>query len=626
MPPRKQWKPGNKAEETMAEAHRGVPKARRMEMAITQVIDFNKPVATMAKEFGISRSQLFERIKLEREAMVVIDDTAEKAGLVPREDRQPVIFESNRVPPPEEFDRLYFGGISCYDCGIHHELAPFHKEIWNTITGPAKRTIINTPPGFAKSTTGTIKSSVYEIVKDPNSMTMLVSKSAALAEDFLRAIGQWLTDPSVYENSPRNLIQDFGPFQNPNSGWNAKQIFVAGRTSAEHSPTLQAIGVGGHIYGRRATRILFDDIADVDNQSTPEQVQKMLTWIDKMALNRIGQNTGRATFIGTRVASGDIYSHLQLRKNYNVIKYPCVVDHENQLTLWPEHFPWSAALEKMEEMTPADWQLVYQQVDVPGAGASFPPEMLEKCYDHDRVLGMYDHDWQLVVGIDPAGAGKNSGFTAMVLLGIDPAGGLHLVDMVNVKSMKAPDLKAQLLDWCDMYPVKEVRVEINGLQAQLYQYDLELRQQLNGRGIRLTPHITHKGNKWDPEFGVSMMATPFHNQMFSLPWATNETQQRVNQLVTQLVGFPMADVSDLVMALWFAWLGCREIGRARPATFFSDKHHVPQYVKNRRRVLDQATGLTYNPNDPTMPNFGRGDQSRPRQPVKLFNVGGNALY
>jgi hypothetical protein len=191
--------------------------------------------------------------------------------------------------------------------------------------------------------------------------------------------------------------------------------------------------------------------------------------------------------------------------------------------------------------------------------------------------------------LDPAGANDQAGYTAMVLMGLDPATGKrHIVDLVNIKQMKAPDILSQVYDWAERYPLRELRVEVNGLQSQLYQYNRELNERLVNRGVRLVPHITHGRNKWDPQFGVESMAALFHNGLISLPYGDINSRAKVRELEDQLLGFPMARTSDLVMAMWFASLGCREFATRTALPAFDPRMRVPGRIARNRRVMNFA--------------------------------------
>lgn len=447
-----------------------------------------------------------------------------------------------------------------------------------------------TVTGNSKTTTLSVRRTLYQIVRDPNYRLLLVSQTAQFAEQIMSAIMEHFVNPDLYIGASRNLIDDWGPFKDPNRSWSASQIYVAGRTSAEKDPTIQCLGIGSQIYGRRADEIVFDDVVDTSRSKNPDQVQADLSWTDKMALSRIGKK-GRAIWVGTRVAPGDLYSHLERRPSYEVVKYPAILDEAEGTVLWPDHFPLQQVLTQKDEMSAVDFQLVYQQLELPGAGAAFDEEMIDQCKDSERQWGHFEPGWHLVAGLDPAGANAWSGYTSLVLMGVDPVSEKRfLIDAVNVKQMKAPQIFEQMLKWSEEYPLAEWRVESNGLQSQLVQYNDDLNRKLVSRGTRVVPHFTH-GNKWDPVFGVESMAPLFRHGMVSIPWASTQARAKFQPLVEQLLQFPMGSVSDLVMAMWFADLGLREKIQRQHLPLFNSRQKVPKRVARRRRVVDFNTGL-----------------------------------
>jgi|CXWL01.1.fsa_nt_gi hypothetical protein len=623
----------------MEPKYRPLSPPNRMKAAVDLVLsgDFNQSEA--ARKTGVSRPRLNENVKIGRERLAEMAERSrvaleERLAAEPTPTDDPaspvvrpllVANEARRVPPFTEFARTYFGNLACPDCGVHHELPFFHLEMMDKITNATtKRLLVNVPPYHAKSTVGTVQSTVYELCRDPNSRTLIVSKSQRLAERFLYSIVKQLTDPGLYVGADRSLIEDWGPFQDTGSQWNRQQIYVAGRRSSEKDPSVSCLGVGGHIYGVRADRIVFDDIADLENQRNAERVIEMLTWATQEAASRVGKS-GRLIFIGTRVSAGDIYSHLQTLPAFETIRYPCIMDEDNKATLWPEHFPYAAADLQRQSMTSDQWQLVYQNVDTPGFGASFPPEVVESCRDHDRSFGTYDSNWALVAGLDPAGAGSQAGYTALVLLAVDLRDGRrYLVDYVNAKQLKAPQLRDQIFDWADRYPtLRELRVESNGLQSQLVQYNQEILSHLTNKGVRVVPHITTGHNKWDANFGVESMAPLFYNHQISTPAGDLGSRNRLRVWEEQLAAFPMGRTSDLVMATWFAELGCRELQQRSVAPMFDPRVRLPERLRSKRRVFDFSAGkaLTVPELGPTI---GRPAFMGVQEPEihQLVNVGG----
>lgn len=596
-----------------------LPTAQKYERAITLVLDEGFSISMAARKVGVSRPRLSEAVKERRELLAEQELRASNArrerveayeqsqadsrslvdisqitdiGLPEQPNAgtaHPLDSQERRIPSFREFNRLYFTNEECPDCGEHHETPDYQLQMMDLLEDRKKRfKLINCPPYHAKSTIATFKSTLYEIMRDPSSRTAIISAGSALAEAMLYQIKEHLTDEDLYRDSARNFIEDWGPFYNKNA-WSNNQIYIAGRSGAQKDPTVSVYGFGTKIYGRRFDRMIFDDVADLDNQNTPEAIDKMYKKIWQEYANRAGMKTGQFIFVGTRVAAGDIYSKLDDIEDMAVMRFPCILDEDEGLTLWPDHFPIGAAKQMRSSMPSIEqWQLVYQNVDTPGLGSSFPLEVLEKAHDPARLVGHYEPEWALVAGVDPAGAGQQAGFTAMILLGVDLRTGMrYLVDIVNVKQMKAHQIKDQMLAWADQYPtLREFRVEVNGLQNQIFQYDKELVQNLTNRGVRLVPHITHGKNKWDPQFGVEAMATSYHNGLVSTPWGDVNARRKFRELDEQLMQFPMGSVSDLVMARWFAELAAREVFQRHTLPAFDPRMKAPKRIQRGRHVVD----------------------------------------
>lgn len=559
------------------------PKSRRYDFAVSRVLEDGWSVSAAARTYGVNRSHLYERVK---RARVAREGSAGSGPPRGEQERAPVVSVRRRVGSFEEFFDTYFGGWVCPDCNVHHGLPGFHREVIDALESGALRVVVNLPPYHAKSTLVTVWHTVYDICRNPNSRTIIVSKSAQFAKAFLHSIKDILTVPELYESSRRNLIEDFGPFMPAVGGWNEHEIYVMGRSGAEKDPTVLSMGYGTQIYGRRADKIKFDDIATLENQRNPERVQQMLEWLSKEALSRIGKS-GQAVWVGTRVAPGDVYSFLTQRQGYRVVRYPAVLDEGSESVLWPEHFPWSQVMTHRSEMSEADFQLVFQNVEVPGVGASFPFEVLEACKDRSRSLGHYSPQWRLVAGLDPGGGSRSSSATVATVLAVDLASGRRfLVDQVAEKGMKAPQLKDLIFRWADTYPLYEWRVESNGLQSQIVQYNDEIVRFLASKGVRVMPHFT-SGNKWDPEFGVSTMAPLFESGMFSVPWAGSSAVRTFQPLLEELAAFPVGSSQDRVMSLWFAELGCRDLLRRAHLPLFNERlrSRWPSRISRRARVV-----------------------------------------
>jgi hypothetical protein len=581
-------------------------KDRKYEYAGRLVVWENWSASKAAAEVGISRGRLGDwlnagnRDRLEGEVSDRGNEDLSPGSESPssgdrpsggRDQAQPPppLQVSRRLPGPDEFYEYYFGHWVCPDCEVHHPDPEFHREIRRAIREPdARRVSILMPPYHSKSTEVSVKDTIYDIVENPNSRTIIVSKSLDMAKTFLVSIKELLTNRDLYLPG-RNLIDDWGPFApNGQTGWSTTQLYVQGRTTHEKDPTVQVLGVGQQIYGRRADKIKFDDVATLENNRNPHRVAEMVEWTDKEVLSRIGKN-GLFVDVGTRVAPGDFHEVLAKREGYTVLRYPAIIDEAEKIMLWGDHFDYNDAALRRGEMSDRDWMMVYQQLSVGGVSQDFTPEALENAKDHRRGLGHYESDWVLVAGLDLAGGTKDSGYTAGILIGIDlETQRRYLIDAFNRKSMRPSQLHDQMLDWADRYPLSEWRVEKNGLQSQIVQYNDTLVQELAKSGVRVVPHHTG-GNKWDAEFGVASMGPLFSTGLINIPWADQAARSLFHPLVEQLLQFPYGAVSDLVMALWFADLASRDNVRRKRMPMFQDRR-VPERIGRRRRIYRRDSG------------------------------------
>lgn len=479
------------------------------------------------------------------------------------------------------------------------------------VKGEPDQILINTPPEHAKSTTLTINYVVYRICQDPNIRILLISRTQDMAKKFLHAIKERLAENAAYAK----LQAAFGPPGGFASGdtWAATAIRVNGSDSGEHAYTVQAVGIGGQIYGTRADLAIMDDCVDHTNF---QQFESQISWIQNQVGTRVADSGGQMILIGTRIESVDLYSEI-MKDHYYVdgespwtyLTQPAVLEYADDpkdwITLWPKtnrppvsvkgrrvaeaegwprdgywpmwHGP--ALQKKRRKMSARNWSMVYMQDQV-SDDSIFKMEAVQGCIDRARYPGRLmpgqpghrAHGMEglyVVAGLDPAAAG----FTAMVVLGLDRQTGVRwLLEVVNSRALAPHNMRAEIERLTDRYRINEWRIEKNAYQASIVQ-DRLVRDMLNARGCLISPHHTDS-TKWDPDFGVASMASLFdgweegHN-LIRLPSQTQSEPMR--NLIEQLCAwFPETKgLTDTVMALWFAEIRCREL----MFTDF-DGHHV----------------------------------------------------
>ena len=434
--------------------------------------------------------------------------------------------------------------------------------------GQASRILINTPPAHAKSQTVSIDYVVYRICKNPDTRVILVSKTQKMAQQFLYGIKQRLTHPA-YAKLQANFSPEGGFKKNADS-WTANQIYLGGeeRDGQEKDPTVQAIGIGGQIYGARADLIIIDDAVVLANAA---EWEKHMDWLRIEVSSRLAP-TGKLLVIGTRVAPIDLYQQLMNGDHYvsgtspwTRFSQPAVLDYPAAVR---------GSVNGMRKVGPLNGQ---------AAGHPANPE------------GFY-----IVCGLDPA-ADKD---TAAIAMAVDrQSGKRYILDAARMSGATPSKIYDLVTSWTDRYRPQEWVIESNAFQLYLV-HDENLNKYLNNRGCIIKPHYTSRINKWDEGFGVASMSTLFGtietasdknrvarsmgDNQIELPLV--EGTEGMKALVEQLVSWQpkTRNKTDLVMALWFCELSARAIigQTTSDMNWFTKNPYSSPRSMSQRAVID----------------------------------------
>ena len=483
------------------------------------------------------------------------------------------------------------------------------------------RLLVNIPPNHAKTMTITINYVTYRVVKNPNINVIVISKTQEQAKKFLYAIKQRLTHPRYAD-----LQAAFGPtdgYKATADMWSANKIYLGAdiRESDAKDPTIEAIGMGGQVYGARADLIVLDDVVTLSNAG---EWAKQQEWIRQEVASRLPPGGGQLLVVGTRVSAVDLYKELRSQQHYtdgivpwSYLSMPAVLDYADDpkdwKTLWGkseqplaeddtpdenglfDRWTGPRLTAVRNEAGPSKWSLVYQNLDI-AENAIFDPMCVRGAVNGMRksgalIAGAAGHpdspqNFYRVIGIDPA----MSGDTAAVAYAVDRRTHKRFVMDVHVMSSPTPAAIRNLIrDWTDAYHPHTVIVESNAFQLFLTQ-DEEIRNFLSTRGINYRPHYTGN-NKQDPEFGVASLAPLFGTIMkrdgnnnnlkhagdniIELP--DSSRNEHIKKLIEQLVVWQPGVQGrrlkmDAVMALWFCEIVARDV--------LLTSSNVPNFLKN----------------------------------------------
>lgn len=523
--------------------------------------------------------------------------------------------DGREFPPFEEFSERFLGARVFPHMLNVIDMVEGRQPRWQHPSmvfepGEPDLAICNMPPEHGKSTVLTMNYVTYRIAKDPNIRVLIVSKTQGMARKFLFGVKTRLTHPRFSEFHVK-----YGPpggYAGSSESWSQDLIYVSGdaRDSGEKDPTVQALGVRGHIYGARADLIILDDCVDLTNA---HEYDKQIEWIQSEVVSRVSAS-GMLLAVGTRLASKDLYLELRDASRYpddtspwSYLSMPAVLefhdDPEDWVTLWPKsnipeigakgelaepdedglYIKWDGPrlLKKRARMQPRSWAMVYQQEQV-STDAVFHPEAVKAAINGNRMTGPIPRGMAncrpngmdgltVVAGLDPATAGH----TAAVVIGLDVrTQKRYVLDVFNKAGITPEAMRDMIKGYTDRYAIAEWRIEKNGFQGFLV-HDRDLNEYCAARGTLIRPHFTGT-NKHDADFGVASMTALFSGwqdkqQLIELP--STHGNEAAKSMIEQLVTWqPDAKKlkTDIVMALWFAELACRD--RVIAASSFMRSH------------------------------------------------------
>ena len=497
------------------------------------------------------------------------------------------------------FQRVFPHAQNMVDALEGREPAWLHPSMtWEPGLRGHQRLLINIPPNFAKTTTVSTNYTVYRLMKNPQLRVMIIGKTQDFARKILYGIKQRLTHP-MYSK----LQITFGPpggWKAASSEWSQTRIYLD-RADGEKDPSVEALGIGGMVYGARADLIILDDAITLSNSG---EWAKQMDWIRQEVATRLGPE-GQLLVVGTRVSAQDLYRELRNPDNYtdaaipwSYLSMPAVLsyadDPKDWESLWPRSDSSMAEMEEPDseglyprwtgerlaalrnEVGPTKWALVYQQQDVSDE-AVFHARAVFGSVNKMRKVGPLrpgapghpasTDGFITVCGMDPAIAGT----TAAVALAVHRETGKRLIlDVRELTNPTPAQIRALIEEFTETYQPAKFVIETNAFQGFLSQDEALLRY-MAGRGVALIPHQTLR-NKLDPDMGVAAMAPLFgtvaavgdgnfslkhqDDNLLSIP---DTISAGPKSLVEQLITWSPAVKrtrrrSDAVDALWFCVL------------------------------------------------------------------------
>lgn len=187
---------------------------------------------------------------------------------------------------------------------VHGEWAEWYKNSTKRIK------MILVPRGCFKSTFFTIGRVLQAIAANRDERILVANATLNNSQRFLSEMKEHLM-----KNEELKTL--YGDFYDPRLRWNEDEITVTGRSLGVKEANVTAAGVGGNLVSQHYSKIICDDLVNLENSSTRYQSDKVIDWW-KRAFSLLDYD-GEMIIIGTRWSYYELYSWI-------VEKYPNSID------------------------------------------------------------------------------------------------------------------------------------------------------------------------------------------------------------------------------------------------------------------------------------------------------------
>ncbi len=449
-------------------------------------------------------------------------------------------FPAPRLPLPAPFVRDVLG----------YDFTRFHQKWWE-FADRNQYSLVLAPRGHGKSTLLTVAFTLYRVLDNPETRTLIVSNTADQATAFLREIKNHLEN-----NPPIRLL--FGPLKG--SPWNESQVVLASRISGAKEATITALGIMGPVISRHYDLVILDDVVDEDNARSRLMRDRVLTWYYKELLPTL-EPEGKLSVIGTRYHHDDLYGKLIRAGMPAICEKAVITTPEGEQALWENKFPLELLRRKREETGPAIFNTQYQNDVSAMKGRVFRPEWMRTL-----PLPIINRKYQ---GVDLAmGTADHHDYFAHVTVGEAPKGSFYVIHAYRAR-LSFEDQFAAISSLFHLHdrpdaPVVTVAVEANAYQQAMVQ---KLKKE--------TPlPVSALVNTRDKIARAMRMQGLFQAGNICFP----ETSQRragdnLTDLIEELLAFPEADHDDLVDALEMALSASSVVARYSELPLTALDHH-----------------------------------------------------
>ena len=437
---------------------------------------------------------------------------------------------------------------------------------------------------------------------NPNSRNQLVFKNLTEAHAMSSMVREDLSSPRA--------IDMFGEAVPKSGAWSNDRFSLAQRTWGDIRDNFEFYSVTGDFVGKRCDKGVSDDCETDDTARTTDACAKLIEkfnngpfthpqplWTrDKYGRVNIPKKLDWPdrlywgwTNWGTIFHPRGLHARCENDPTFNTVVFDCFRDKQQTQSLDDRLTTAEALHAKRRSLGVVAFGKRYRNRAIDPAEMSFQEHWIRGgdiitesnqrvtypgCLDKLYSYGMYQPDWKLYLGFDPATGSTTrfAAYSAYVLLGVPPHD-------------PQEELEVYLVDYLKLQTdySRQVDILLNGnpqlgIEGFIGKYDLtQVTLEKNDHGMyftgedRLRPYMpSPKGcgliqpsytglQKLDPLIGVPALAGMIESGRLHLPYQIAADEEKTETFITDMVEFhPLRDKRDLVMALWLATIPLRE--------------------------------------------------------------------
>lgn len=440
---------------------------------------------------------------------------------------------------------------------IQNEFGQVEPLPYGSMSVYNKWIMLEAPRSHAKSTLFTVNYPLWEVCRNRNIRIIIVTAAGTQSEAFLREITTQLERNDKIKAEYGNIVPALP------EKWTQREIIVVRSKINMKDPTVSATSTGGVVLSRRADIIICDDILSKDNTRTFEQREKTREWFFQVLLPVL-EPDGRLIVVGTAWNGDDLYQQLLGTNQFNVrVVYDAILDDDKKAVLWPERWSWDILMALKKAMGSQSFNLAYRNQVQAAEDAIFQAMWLNDAKargKHRRLIQRLDYsNWDMgkvmvSQGVDLAiSKKKDSDDTAMAVVG-RTSNGMKIPLYLLVKKLSPAETRSTIRGLAERYNPDIIVVENNA-----YQKAIEL-DMIEETDLPIVGYTTG-GEKFDIDIGINSMAVGFENGKWILPYDSDDpyTIKMVDMLVDGMLRFGSGHTEDLLMALWMADNGFRQL-------------------------------------------------------------------